>query len=651
MRLKIVVVLLVVFLLSACGQAGSTPVPPTDTARPTANLTIPTAIVPTNNQSVSAQVENLLGQMTLDEKIGQMTQVEKNSLKRGDITKYSIGSILSGGGGSPSNNTAQAWAEMIDGFQQEALATRLGIPMIYGVDAVHGHGNLHGATIFPQEIGLGATRDAGLVRQIGQATAEEMLATGAQWNFAPVVAVPQDIRWGRTYESYGEDPALVSELGSAFIQGLQSLPDGYVPAAGQDLYLLATPKHFLGDGGTTFGTSTQVIFKPYLLDQGDMRFDETAIRNLFLPPYQAVIDSGAKSVMVSFSSWNGVKMHAQKYWITDVLKGELDFQGFVVSDWGGMDQISSDYYESIVAGINAGIDMNMVPYDYIRFINTMKQAVQNGDISEERINDAVRRILTVKMELGLYKHPYADPSLLQTVGSDAHRILARQAVRESLVLLKNNAATLPVAKNTRLIYIAGQGADDIGMQCGGWTIEWQGKSGDIQPGTTILQGIRAAVSSGTQVVYNSNGKFDGMADIGIVMVGEQPYAEGVGDASDLNLSQADVQAITNLHSHSQKLVAILLSGRPLIITGQFHLADAWVAAWLPGTEGAGVADVLFGDYPFIGKLPYTWPRANNQLPINKNNSANLTGCAAPLFPFGYGLGEAGSQPIEWLNCP
>ncbi len=644
MRRAIAVLLVIVFWLSACGQVVSPPAPLTTTA-------IPTPLAVDSSQPVSERVDALLGQMTLDEKIGQMTQVEENSIRPGDITHYFIGSILSGGGGSLSANSAKSWARTIEGFQQEALVTRLSIPIIYGVDAIHGHASLYGATVFPQQIGLGAARNADLVRQIGGATAEEMLATGIPWNFGPVIAVPQDIRWGRTYESYGEDTDLVSELGNAYIQGLQSLPDGYTPAPGQDLYLLATPKHFLGDGGTTFGTSTQIIYKPYLLDQGDMRFDETAIRSLFLPPYRTAVDSGAKSVMISFSSWNGTKMHAQKYWITDVLKGELGFQGFVVSDWGGMDQISDDYYASIVTGINAGIDMNMVPYDYIRFIDAMKQAVQEGDIPEERVDDAVRRILTVKFELGLFDHPYADPALLDAVGSDAHRALARQAVRESLVLLKNDNSTLPAAKDTPLIYVAGQGADDIGMQCGGWTTEWQGKSGDIQPGTTILQGIQAAVSKNAKVEYNVRGEFDRMADIGIIVVGEQPYAEGVGDAAGLSLSQADVQAITNLRAHSQKLVVIILSGRPLVITGQFKMVDAWVAAWLPGTEGAGVTDVLFGDYPFTGKLPYTWPRTNEQLPVNKNNAAKLNGCDAPLFPYGYGLGEAGSQPIEWLDCP
>ncbi len=634
LRRSITTFLVLIFSLAACGQ----PAPPT--IRP----------VLISDQPISIRVAELLEQMTLDEKIGQMTQVEKDSIQPGDIHKYFIGSILSGGGGAPANNTVEAWAEMINGFQEEAVTTRLGIPILYGVDAVHGHGNLYGATIFPQEIGLGATRNGDLVRQIGQATAEEMLATGAQWNFAPVIAVPQDIRWGRTYEAFSENTDLVSELGEAYIQGLQSLPDGVDPTSVQDLHVLATPKHYLGDGGTIFGTSSQVNLKPYLLDQGDMSFDEATIRDLFLPPYKVAVASGAESVMVSFSSWNGIKMHAQRYWITAVLKGEFGFQGFVVSDWGGMDQINDDYYTAIVAGINAGIDMNMVPYDYIRFIDTMKQAVQKGDISEERIDDAVRRILAVKIELGLFDHPYADPTLIDSVGSDAHRDLARQAVRESLVLLKNDNAALPIASNASLIYVAGQGADDIGMQCGGWTIEWQGKSGDIQPGTTILDAIHAEVSADTQVEYHLNGEFDGMADIGIVVVGEDPYAEGVGDARGLNLSQADIQAITNLRAHSSKLVVIILSGRPLIITNQFQIADAWVAAWLPGTEGAGVVDVLFGDFPFTGQLPYTWPRANTQLPININNSDDVTGCTASLFPYGYGLGEAGSQPIEWLDC-
>ena len=427
MKRIVYVFLLVALLLSACAGAipPATANPPT--AQPVATGITPTVEIPakgscyTKDMSVAIEqrVEKLLACMTLDEKIGQMTQVEKNSIKPGDITKYFIGSILSGGGGSPAgNNTPEGWAAMVNGFQEQALATRLGIPLIYGADAVHGHGNLYGATVFPQEIGLGAANDPSLVEKIGQATAEEMIATGVTWNFAPVVAVPQDIRWGRTYEAYGEDTTLVAKLGAAYIEGLQSQPAGFNNEAGDSIYVLATPKHFLGDGGTKFGASTQNIMKSYLLDQGDMQVDEATMRALYLPPYKAAVDAGAMSIMVSFSSWNGVKMHAQKTLITDILKGELGFTGFVVSDWGGIDQINpGDYYKSVVTAVNAGVDMNMVPYDYFRFINTMKQAVDKGDIKPERIDDAVRRILTVKFMLGLFYHPTADPAMLATIRS------------------------------------------------------------------------------------------------------------------------------------------------------------------------------------------------------------------------------------------
>jgi len=353
--------------------------------------------------------------------------------------------------------------------------------------------------------------------------------------------------------------------------------------------------------------------------------------------------------MASFSSWNGTKMHAHEELLNDVLKGELDFKGFVVSDWGGMDQIDPDYYKAIVTGINAGIDMNMVPYDYVRFIDAMKQAVAKGDINQERIDDAVRRILTTKFMLGVFEHPKSDESLTASIRSPQHLGLARDAVRKSLVLLKNDNEVLPISKDVKSILVAGQGADDIGMQCGGWTIEWQGKTGDITTGTSILDGFKATVASETSVNYSPDGNFDEDAEIGIAVVGEQPYAEGVGDASDLQLSEGDIDTIQNIKPHVKKLIVVILSGRPLVISDQIDQADAWVAAWLPGTEGQGISDVLFGDHPFTGKTPYSWPRSNEQLPININNSVDKTGCNAPLFPFGYGLTYGESTP-EIMEC-
>lgn len=575
--------------------------------------------------SPGVRAMELLSRMTLEEKIAQMTLVEIFSINPEDLTTYGIGGLLSGGGGYPrEGNTPEQWAEMVNGFQELAVASRLSIPVIYGVDAVHGHNNMAGAVIFPHNVGLGATRNPALVEQICHITALEMIATGIYWNYAPVLAVTQDIRWGRTYESFGEDTALVTELATACLNGLQ----------GEDLAdpttVLGTPKHFVGDGGALWSTSTT---EGYEIDQGVTDVDEATLRAIHLAPYLTAIENGAQSIMISYSSWGGMKMHTQQYLITDVLKGELGFTGFIVSDWAGIDQIDQDYYTSVVAGINAGIDLVMVPYDYLRFMDTLTDAVTNGDVPVERIDDAVTRILTVKFAMGLFEQPFADESLLPLVGSDAHRAVARQAVAESQVLLRNAGDLLPLSADSETLFVAGAAADNIGIQSGGWTIEWQGGDGAITEGTTILAGIQNTVSGETEVVYAGDGTFETRAEVGIVVVGETPYAEGRGDDADLTLSQDDLDAIAATRAAVDQLVVVIVSGRPLIITDYIEDWDAVVAAWLPGSEGQGVADVLFGVQPFTGTLPLTWVRSVDQLPL----SSLLANGEEPLFPFAFGL--------------
>ncbi len=579
--------------------------------------------------SISERVEDLLKRMTLEEKIGQMAQVEKNSVRSTQIPEDKIGSVLSGGGGNPQPNTPAAWADMTDTFQKEALKNRLAIPLLYGADGVHGHNNMKGAVIFPHNIGLGATRDADLVRRTARVTALEMAAVGAYWDFAPVVAVVQDIRWGRTYEAFSENTELVSRLGAAYVQGLQNTDSEGFGAPGT---VLATPKHYIGDGGTVWGTGQSAGGSRYMIDQGVMEADEATVRKLFLPPYQAALEAGARCIMVSFSSWKDTKMHADKYLLTDVLKGELGFSGFLISDWKAIDQIPGDYYSDVVTSINAGLDMIMTPYDSRSFCRALAKAVEQKDVSLERVDDAVRRILRVKFELGLFERPLADRSLLPRVGSPEHRAVAREAVRKSLVLLKNKAA-LPLGSDVSLLYVAGRAADNLGNQCGGWTIEWQGGSGSITTGTTILAGLKAALSGKTAVEYSSSGDFKetAKAPVGIVVVGEKPYAEGQGDKADLSLSSSDKELVKKMRSRCDKLVMLVISGRPLVITDVLPLCDAVVAAWLPGTEGAGVADVLTGVYPFQGKLPFSWPDSMEQVPLWK------TGGKGYKFPFGFGL--------------
>jgi beta-glucosidase len=576
-------------------------------------------------------VESLLARMTLAEKIGQMTQPDHEFLRDpSEIAELFLGSVLSGGSSDPADgNSLQAWTEMYEAYQRVALETRLRIPILYGVDAVHGHSNVLGAVIFPHNIGLGATRDPDLVRRIAEITGAEMRATGIQWNFAPAVSVPRDERWGRTYEGFSEDPALVAEMGVAAVQGYQR-GDLRHPLA-----VLATAKHYLGDGGTVPGTSA---LGDAGLDQGDMPLPEAEMRRIHLHPYPPAVAAGVGTIMPSYSSWNGRKISGDRYLLTDVLKGELGFEGFLISDFNAIQQLDPDFKRAVELSINAGMDMAMMPRDYRRFIEALTELVEEGSVPESRIDDAVRRILRVKAAMGLLDDdvdPFADRSLHATFGSAEHRATAREAVRKSLVLLKNDGATLPLGRGADQgrIHVAGQAADDIGIQCGGWTIDWQGGRGEITPGgTTILAGIRAAAGPGAAVTYSVDGAGAEGAEVAIVVIGEEPYAEYEGDKLDLSLDPDHVALVRRVADAGVPVVVVLVSGRPMILDEVLDRADALVAAWLPGTEGAGVADVLFGDHPPTGTLSFTWPRSMEQIPLNVGDPDY-----DPLFPFGFGL--------------
>ncbi|WP_103353090.1 glycoside hydrolase family 3 protein [Amycolatopsis sp. CA-128772] len=568
--------------------------------------------------SVADRVTDLMARMTLDDKVGQMTEGERGAATPAQSAAARLGSILSGGGSTPTPNTPAGWADMIDAYQRAATSTGLGIPIVYGSDTVHGHNNVYGATVFPHNIGLGAANDPQLVKQIGAITADESAATGVKWGFAPCLCVARDDRWGRTYESYGEVPAN-AVANSVIIEGLQGA------SLSNTTSIMATAKHFIGDGGTTGG-----------VDQGNTQISLDELRKIHLPPFQAAVAHGVGSVMISFNSWNGVKDHGNKFLITDLLKGELGFSGYVISDWNGIDQIDGQpgfTAAEVSQAVNAGMDMVMVPNDYLKFISTLKAEVGNGHVPMSRIDDANRRILTKKFELGLFEHPYTDRSLQQDFGSAAHHAVARQAVRESQVLLKNEGV-LPLAKQNNKIFVAGKNANDMGNQAGGWTLTWQGQSGTrVIPGTTILDGIKAGAGKGTVVTYDRAGNgINSGYKVAVAVVGETPYAEGQGDRPNgLGLDAEDVALIAKLKASGVPLVVVTVSGRPLDIAAQLPSARGLVAAWLPGSEGAGVADVLYGDYNPTGKLSFTWPKSSSQEPINVGDGKQ------GLFPYGFGL--------------
>lgn len=600
------------------------------------------------NTELERKVEDLLDKMSLAQKIGQMVQTERMAIEPDQVKAFHIGSILSGGGSCPGDNQVSDWVDMNDAYWMASMEEdeeHLAIPILYGVDAVHGNNNVSGATIFPHNIGLGAARDADLLKRIAQVTAKEILATGVDWTFAPTLAVARNSQWGRTYESYSQDPDIVCSYSGAFVDGLQGdLGDDSV---------VACVKHWVGDGGTTEG-----------IDQGDTRVSEAELERLHMSPYHPALDNGVLTVMASFNSWNGDKCHGHQYLLSYVLKERMNFSGFIISDWDGIDYLADSYFEAIAKGTNAGIDMFMVSEHWQPFIDHLTHHVVQGTVPMTRIDDALRRILRVKFAFGLFDKPRPKArswSNHQSFGSEAHREVAREAVRKSLVLLKNEDQTLPLSKEQRIL-VAGKNADNLGHQCGGFTVAWQGTSGNefVVGGTSIWQGIHQNAPNAT-LSENGNGEDADPAlhDVALVVIGEKPYAEGMGDirtgddvivqaGSQINgllkvlepygdsltladLHPEDLQTINNITAKGIPVVTVLISGRPLVTTQELAASSAFVAAWLPGSEGAGVADVLFGDYAFSGKLSFSWPRSFT-------TNCNVSDPAYDqLFSVGYGL--------------
>lgn len=600
-----------------------------------------TGRVAATGDSTEAKVEALLATLTLEQKIAQMVQGEVKHVTPDDLRQYGLGSVLNGGGSFPANNkqaTVGEWLALADAYYEASVDTSAGsagIPVIWGTDAVHGHNNVIGATLFPHNIGLGAMNDADVVAQIAAATAREVKATGIDWIFAPTIAVAKDYRWGRTYESYSSDPALVASYAGGFVEAMQG--EGIV----------ATAKHFIGDGATYAGD-----------DQGDARLSLDELVAEHGAGYVPAFESGVMSVMASFNSWNGDKVHGSKTLLTDVLRDQMGFDGFVVSDWNGIGQVKGCTADNCAQAINAGIDMVMAPEDWKSLMVNLKDQVESGEISEARIDEAVRRILTVKFDVGLMDR--AKPSVeaervIDQIGSDAHRALAREAVRRSQVLLKNEGGLLPLdPRGTYLV--VGHAADDIGLQSGGWTVSWQGTgnvNSDFPGGTSILAGLQAQVeAAGGQLYTEANLPTDVTPDAVLVVYGEMPYAEGQGDLWSLSWRMDEHRGLDELKRYQSMdlpTVSVFLTGRPRWVNAEINASDAFLVAWLPGSEGAGVADVLLRDaggavqYEFTGRLPMAWPNAD----VN-GEDANLP-VADVLFPRGYGLDSRATESVATLS--
>ena len=593
--------------------------------------------------AIEAKIDKLLVQMSVEQKVGQTIQAEIKSISPEDAGKYYIGSILNGGGSWPtdkSDGPLGAWLSLASLFYKASMDTadgRLAIPIIWGTDAVHGHNNVVGATLFPHNIGLGAANNPALMRDIGTATAREVAVTGIDWTFAPTVAVTQDVRWGRSYESYSEDPKIVAALSKEMVLGLQGHPalDNFL----SQQKVVATSKHFVGDGGTKIGTGKKD--GGGLLDQGDTIVSEEELYKIHGLGHVQALGVGVQTVMASFSSWNGTKMHGSKYLLTDILKERMGFDGFVIGDWNGHEQVPDCSNSSCPQAINAGVDMIMVPEDWLAFHRNTVQQVESGEIPMERIDDAVRRILRVKLRAGMFDdgkptaHELADK--VSFIGHADHRAVARQAVRESLVLLKNNGV-LPI-KASANIMVSGAGANNPVMQSGGWTVTWQGTEtspSDHKGTTTIFEGLEKV----TQAFHSTDGKFTKRPDVAIIVFGEEkPYAEFEGDleSTDFDLAgNADFKLMQDLKAQNIPVVAVFLSGRPRGVDAAIDLADAFVVAWLPGSEGDGVADVLIAtdqQHDFKGRLSFSWPKTGTTEPARID----------PRYKLGFGLSYAGKQ--------
>jgi len=602
--------------------------------------------------ALEKRITDLIATMTVEEKVGQLVQGDIASITPDDVRKYRLGSILAGGNSDPGGRydaSPAEWLALADAFYDASMDTSQGgkaIPVIFGIDAVHGQSNIVGATLFPHNIGLGATRNPDLLRRIGEVTALETRTTGMEWAFAPTVAVPQDDRWGRSYEGYSESPEIVASYAGAMVEGLQ----GKVGTQGflDGRHVIASVKHFLGDGGTTNGK-----------DQGDTKISEADLVRIHGAGYPPAIAAGAQTVMASFNSVNGEKMHGNKPYLTDALKGRMQFGGFVVGDWNGHGQVKGCTNTDCPATINAGLDMAMASDSWKGFYETTLAAVKAGTISQERLDDAVRRILRVKIRLGLFE---AGKPSTRTVGgqfallgSPEHRAVARQAVRESLVLLKNAGGVLPLAPKQRIL-VAGDGADDVGKQAGGWTLNWQGTGTtrkDFPNAESIYEGIaQQAKAAGGEAILAVDGTYTQKPDVAVVVFGENPYAEFQGDLQTLLYKpgdDADLALIKRLKAEGIPVVAVFLSGRPLWMNREINAADAFVAAWLPGSEGAGIADVLLRkadggvQHDFKGKLSFSWPRTATQYANNVGQDGY-----DPLFAFGFGLTYADKGDLATL---